>query len=258
MKLISENNYSLKNSLIHQVKPKRSIVPLKKQKCDSCARKETFLFQSIPPGLRRLVLDDNISCSRLQFITFLNTMATFTLDHTTRSIIPNLSSKLCEFSWRLTLLRDRKLKDDLIGWSYSMHTSLRLKPAPFFRIAIVTRSKLRARGSYIVNKYPKLPIFELGTLYPHGMNECFSFHLFIPGSAVSTSNIVSKKSTEKPHYRCHRTKKPTKFHLPSSTIHKSLPSKMSFSKTSKFFATIPKLNTYFLYHHSFHSNVTKT
>ena len=33
---------------------------------------------------------------------------------------------------------------------------------------------------------------------------------------------------------------------------------MSFSKTSKFSAMIPKLNTYSLYHHSFHSNATKT
>ena len=33
---------------------------------------------------------------------------------------------------------------------------------------------------------------------------------------------------------------------------------MSFSKTSKFSATLPKLNTYFLCHHSFHSKATKT
>ena len=55
-----------------------------------------------------------------------------------------------------------------------------------------------------------------------------------------------------------RTKKPTEFHLPLPTIHKTLQSKVSFSKTSKSSATIPKLNTYFLYHHSFHSNATKT
>jgi len=34
--------------------------------------------------------------------------------------------------------------------------------------------------------------------------------------------------------------------------------KISFSKTSKLSATIPKLNTDFLYHHSLHSNATKT
>ena len=43
-------------------------------------------------------------------------------------------------------------------------------------------------------------------------------------------------------------------HSPLPTIHKRLQSKVSFSKTSKFSAMIPKLNTYFLYHHSFHSN----
>ena len=32
---------------------------------------------------------------------------------------------------------------------------------------------------------------------------------------------------------------------------------MSFSRTSKFSAMIPKLNTYFLYHHSFHSKATQ-
>ena len=52
--------------------------------------------------------------------------------------------------------------------------------------------------------------------------------------------------------------KPREFHSPYPNIHKSLQKKMSFSKTSKFFAMIPKLNTYFLYHHSFHSNATKT
>ena len=35
-------------------------------------------------------------------------------------------------------------------------------------------------------------------------------------------------------------------------------SELSFSKTSKFSAMIPKLNTYFLYPRSFHSNATKT
>ena len=53
-------------------------------------------------------------------------------------------------------------------------------------------------------------------------------------------------------------KKPTEFHSLSPTIHKTLKSKMSFSKTSKFSAMIPKLNKYFLYHHLFHSNATKT
>ena len=65
---------------------------------------------------------------------------------------------------------------------------------------------------------------------------------------------MSKKSTDRPHYKLHRTKKRTEFHPLLPTIHKTLPSKMSFSKISKFFAMIPKLNTYFLYHHSFYSN----
>ena len=46
------------------------------------------------------------------------------------------------------------------------------------------------------------------------------------------ANIVPKKSIEKPHYKRHRTKKPTEFHLPTPTIHKTLQSKMSFSKAS--------------------------
>ena len=46
------------------------------------------------------------------------------------------------------------------------------------------------------------------------------------------ANIVPKKSIEKPHYKRHRTKKPTEFHSPTPTIHKTLQSKMSFSKTS--------------------------
>ena len=71
------------------------------------------------------------------------------------------------------------------------------------------------------------------------------------------ANIAPKKSTEKPHHKRHRTKKPTEFHLPSPTIHKTLQSKMSLSKTSKFSAMIPKLNTYFLYHCLLHSNATK-
>ena len=72
------------------------------------------------------------------------------------------------------------------------------------------------------------------------------------------ANTAPKKSTERPHYKLHRTKKLTKFHSHLPTTHKTLQSKMSFSKTSKFSAMIPKLNTYFLYHHSFHSNATKT
>ena len=67
------------------------------------------------------------------------------------------------------------------------------------------------------------------------------------------ANIVPKKSIEIPPYNNHRTKKPTEFHSPSPTIHKTLQ-----SKTSKFPAMIPKLNTSFLYHHLFHSNATKT
>ena len=50
----------------------------------------------------------------------------------------------------------------------------------------------------------------------------------------------------------------SEFHSHLPTTHKTLQSKMSFSKTSKFSAMIPKLNTYFLYHRSFHSNATKT
>ena len=51
------------------------------------------------------------------------------------------------------------------------------------------------------------------------------------------------------NYKRHRTKKTTEFHSLSPAIHKTLQSKMSFSKTSKFSAMIPKLNTFFLYHH---------
>ena len=72
------------------------------------------------------------------------------------------------------------------------------------------------------------------------------------------ANTAPKKSTERPHYKLHRTKKPTEFHSHLPTTHKTSQSKMSFSKTSKFSAMIPKLNTYFLYHRSFHSNATKT
>ena len=66
-----------------------------------------------------------------------------------------------------------------------------------------------------------------------------------------------KKSTERQHYKLHRTKKPTEFHSPLPTSHKTLQSKTSFSKTLKFSVMIPKLNTYFLYHHSSHSSATK-
>ena len=71
------------------------------------------------------------------------------------------------------------------------------------------------------------------------------------------ANVVPKKSIAIPHYKRHRTKTPTKFHSPSPTMHKTLQSKMSFSKASTFSAMIPKLNIYFLYHHLFHSNTTK-
>ena len=59
------------------------------------------------------------------------------------------------------------------------------------------------------------------------------------------------------HYKRHRTKKPTEFHLPSPIIHKSLQSKMSLSNTSKFSVIISKLSTYLLYQHLFHSNAAK-
>ena len=72
------------------------------------------------------------------------------------------------------------------------------------------------------------------------------------------ANTAPKKSTERPHYKLHRTEKPTEYHSPLPTIHKTLQSKISFSKTSKFSAMAPKPNIYFLYHHSFHSNATKT
>ena len=52
------------------------------------------------------------------------------------------------------------------------------------------------------------------------------------------------------HYKSHRTKKPTEFPSPSPTIHKTLQSEVWFSKTVKFSAIIPKLNTYFLYNHA--------
>ena len=40
------------------------------------------------------------------------------------------------------------------------------------------------------------------------------------------ANIVPKNSIEIPHYNHHKTKKPTEFHSPSPTIHKTLQSKM--------------------------------
>ena len=75
---------------------------------------------------------------------------------------------------------------------------------------------------------------------------------------INSANSLHPALKYRPHYKLHRTKKPTEFHSPLPTIHKTLQSKMSFSKTSKFSAMITKLNTYFLYHHSFHSNATKT
>ena len=65
-------------------------------------------------------------------------------------------------------------------------------------------------------------------------------------SQGSPSKHRAKKSTERPHYKLHRTKKPTEFHSPLLTSHKTLQSKLSFSKTSKFSAMIPKLNTFSL------------
>ena len=46
------------------------------------------------------------------------------------------------------------------------------------------------------------------------------------------------------HCKRHRTKKPTEFHSPSTTIHKTFQSKISFLKNSKFSAMLPKLNTF--------------
>ena len=47
---------------------------------------------------------------------------------------------------------------------------------------------------------------------------------------------------QRSHYKLQRTKKPTEFHSPLPTIHKTLQSKMSFSKTSKFSVMNPKPN----------------
>jgi len=46
------------------------------------------------------------------------------------------------------------------------------------------------------------------------------------------ADIVPKKSMEKPHYKRHKAKKPREFHWPSSSIHKTLQSNISSSKTS--------------------------
>ena len=43
---------------------------------------------------------------------------------------------------------------------------------------------------------------------------------------------VVVKSTERPHHKLHRTKKPTQFHPTLPTVHKTLQSQISFSKTS--------------------------
>ena len=55
---------------------------------------------------------------------------------------------------------------------------------------------------------------------------------------TSQANTAPKKSTEGPHYKLQRRKKPTEFHSSLPTIHKTLQSKMPFSKTSKFSAMI--------------------
>ena len=102
----------------------------------------------------------------------------------------------------------------------------------------------------------KLPLFSSrlndmsGEIKRRGYQKENYHKTWLPGTPLSPlANIVPKKAIEKPHHKRHRTKKPTEFHSPSPTIHKTLQSKMSFSKTSKFFAMILKLNVHFLYHH---------
>ena len=60
------------------------------------------------------------------------------------------------------------------------------------------------------------------------VRKCASFS---KNGATQTSlspqaNIVPKQSIKIPHYNHHKTKKPTEFHSPSPTIHKTLKSKI--------------------------------
>lgn len=55
MKEKGQVHLSLHIFIKNQVWTRKSIVPVKKQNCDSYAEKETFLFESLLPGLTELV-----------------------------------------------------------------------------------------------------------------------------------------------------------------------------------------------------------
>ena len=77
-------------------------------------------------------------------------------------------------------------------------------------------------------------------LFSSTSGRCYS------GFRVATGKHRVRKLTERLHCKLHRTKTPTEFYSPLPTIHKTLQGKLSFSKTSKSFAMIPKLNTFSL------------
>ena len=93
-------------------------------------------------------------------------------------------------------------------------------------------------------------------------NKCENMRQFFkkrgnPDSAVTMHRQTPRpnKSTKRPHYKLHRTKKSTEFHSPLPTIHKTLQSKCH---SQNLLRNDPETKHIFSLHRSCHSNATKT
>ena len=78
-----------------------------------------------------------------------------------------------------------------------------------------------------------------------------------PDSTVTTGKHCAQEIDRETALQTSQNEETDRIPFTLTYHRKTLQSKM-FSRISKFSAMIPKLNTYFLYHHSFHSNATKT
>ena len=89
------------------------------------------------------------------------------------------------------------------------------------------------------------------------MCQCFKKRGY-PDSAVTTGKHGAQEIDRKTALQTSQNQETNRIPLTFTYHPQNLAVKMPFSKTSNFFAMIPKLNTYLLYHHLFHSNATKT
>ena len=125
-----------------------------------------------------------------------------------------------------------------------LSTSVNYKPTNSHNYLLHSSS----HPQHVKNAIPFSQFLRLWRLYSDESdfdNKCEKMCQFFKNAATLTplqpqANIAPKKSTEIPHYKLHRAKKPTEFHSLLPTIHKTLQWKNVILKNFKVLRNDPK------------------